>query len=55
MGRADDAIVTSERFMHFKEKGVRKWEGLFPCATTWQLKYTNQTNKKSIYTLIGNK
>ena len=49
MGRADDAIVTSERFMHFKEKGVRKWEGLFPCATTWQLKYTPNKQKEHLH------
>ena len=55
MGRADDAIVTSERFMHFNEKRSKKMRGPISMRNNMAIEVHTKQTKKSIYTLIGNK
>ena len=56
---ADDAIVTSERFMHFPEKRSKQIRGPISMrnnmAIQAQREQTKQTKRRTVYTLIGNK
>ena len=47
MGRADDAIVTSERFMHFNEKRSKKMRGPISMRNNMAID-VHQTNKSNI-------
>jgi hypothetical protein len=46
MGRADDAIVTSERFMHFNEKRSKKMRGPISMRNNMAIEvHTKQTKR----------
>ena len=56
---ADDAIVTSERFMHFTEKRSKQIRGPISMRNNMAIQArreeTKQTKRRTVYTLIGNK
>ena len=48
MGQADDAIVTSERFMHFVEKRSKKIRGPISMRNNMAIQ-VHQTNNTSLF------